>query len=73
MKYGTGCYIGFEYDNGGTDPSLKETVESVIPFTEKHEPKKLTCYQLCGFIAQFVRAQCTGILEVVGSIPVEVT
>ena len=27
-----------------------------IPFTGKHEPNKLTCSQLCDFIAQLVRA-----------------
>ena len=27
-----------------------------IPFTGKHEPNKLTCSPLCGFIAQLVRA-----------------
>ena len=27
-----------------------------IPFTGKHEPNKLTCAQLCDFIAQLVRA-----------------
>ena len=27
-----------------------------IPFTGKHEPSKLTCSQLCDFIAQLVRA-----------------
>ena len=26
-----------------------------IPFTEKHEPNKLTCSPLCDFIAQLVR------------------
>ena len=27
-----------------------------IPFTGKHEPNKLTCSQLCDFVAQLVRA-----------------
>ena len=27
-----------------------------IPFTGKHEPNKLTCPQLCDFLAQLVRA-----------------
>ena len=27
-----------------------------IPFMAKHEPNKLTCSQLCDFIAQLVRA-----------------
>ena len=36
------CYITFlSYD---------------IPFTGKHEPNKLTCPQLCDFVAQLVRA-----------------
>ena len=28
-----------------------------IPFTGKHEPNKLTCSQLCDFVAQLVRAR----------------
>ena len=28
----------------------------VIPFTGKHEPNKLTCSQLCDFVAQLVGA-----------------
>ena len=31
-------------------------LHSYIPFTGKHEPNKLTCSQLCDFIAQLVRA-----------------
>ena len=27
-----------------------------FPFTGKHEPNKLTCSQLCDFLAQLVRA-----------------
>ena len=43
-------------------------VSYYIPFTGKHEPNKLTCSQLCDFIAQL---DCTGIAEVMGSNPVE--
>lgn len=36
-----------------------------------HESNKLTCPQLCGFIAQFVE-HCTAITEVMGLNPIKV-
>ena len=39
---------------------------------EQMSPKKLTCSQLCGFIAHLVE-HCTGIAEVIGSNPVGTT
>ena len=36
--------------------SIPASLTYYIPFTAKHEPNKLTCSQLCDFIAQLVRA-----------------
>ena len=40
--------------------------------TGTHEPNKLTCFHLSGFIAQLVK-NCTCIAEVLGSIPIGAT
>ena len=40
-----------------------------IPFTETHEPNKLTYSQMCGFVAQSIE-HCIGIAEVMGLNPV---
>ena len=50
MKCGV---LNFEFQN----TALHITFLSYhIPFTAKHEPNKLTCFQLCDFVAQLVRA-----------------
>ena len=43
-----------------------------VSLSRRHEPKKLTCPQLNGFIAQLLE-HCSSIAEVMGSNPVEVT
>ena len=45
-------------DSTGFEPmtSAYNILSHDIPFTGKHEPNKLTCSQLCDFVAQLVRA-----------------
>ena len=40
----------------GQFKQLSHEPEKFTPFTGKHGPNKLTCSQLCDFIAQLVRA-----------------
>ena len=56
-----------------SDARTYQHISFIIPVTGKHEPDKLTCFQLskvCGFIAQLV-GHYNGLEEIRGSYPVK--
>ena len=48
------CLVNLK--NSGDSIHYSDSTSNDIPFTGKHEPNKLTCSQLCDFIAKLVRA-----------------
>ena len=51
--------LSHEPEKSGFEPMTSASFHGMsydIPFTGKHEPNKLTCSQLCDFVAQLVGA-----------------